>query len=100
MIFLVSGVVRSLWYIQEKLMQDGGYDVILKGNEYVAGPGHNAEIITDDANNDWLIYHGYLREDPGLGRLLFMDKILWSDGWPYIENGTPSLESDKPIFLD
>ena len=80
-------------------MLSGQYDMFLKGNDYVVGPGHNSEFIIDDAGNDWIIYHGYLRSDPEAGRLVFLDQIHWKDGWPFIENNSPSQYNYSPIIL-
>ena len=79
-------------------MLGGSYDVILKGNDFVAGPGHNAEFIHDKNGDDWIIYHGFLKADPSAGRQVFMDKIIWDDGWPSIKNDSPSESSDRPVL--
>lgn len=81
-----------------KTLLGGNYDVLLSGNDFVAGPGHNAEIITDDAGQDWIIYHGYERSIPDRGRQVFLSQILWKDGWPYIEGGTPVVSHKRPVF--
>lgn len=83
-----------------KRMLDNEYETFLEGNGYVAGPGHNGEIITDDSGQDWIIYHGYLRDDDGYGRVTFLDKVKWENDWPYIEGGVPSSASSKPIFIN
>lgn len=67
--------------------------VILSGGEKFVGPGHNA-IVTDEADQDWIIYHAIDKENPWIGsgitrRPLMMDKITWEDGWPVIENNEP-----------
>lgn len=81
-----------------RTMLGGSYDVILKGNDFVAGPGHNAEFIHDKNGDDWIIYHGFLKADPSAGRQVFMDKIIWDDGWPSIKNDSPSESSDRPVL--
>lgn len=73
-------------------------EVLLQGNDFVAGPGHNAEFITDDNDDTWIIYHGYLKDNASLGRVVFLDQVKWEDGWPYIEGGTPSETSKAPYF--
>lgn len=80
-------------------MLSGQYETLLKGNNYVAGPGHNAEFITDDGGNDWIIYHGYLRSDPEAGRLVFLDQIHWKDGWPSVDKNSPSNHYYSPVIL-
>ena len=65
----------------------------------VKGPGHNAEFVQDDAGQYWVLYHGYAANDPGAGRMVFLDKVNWNaDGWPSINNGGPSESSAKPLF--
>lgn len=81
-----------------KSMLDGDFDVLLHGNSFVAGPGHNSEFITDDKGQDWMIYHGYLMADPDAGRQVFMDKVDWIDGWPQVAGNVSSIESVKPCF--
>ena len=71
-------------------MMESTGTLLLKGNAFVAGPGHNAEIITDDAGEDWILFHGYLHSDPDIGRVVFLSRIIWEGGWPFIEGyGTP-----------
>ena len=71
---------------------------MLKGNDFSVGTGHNAEFITDDSGDDWIIYHGYLKANPQLGRIIFLDRINWEDDWPYIVNDSPSRSSVIPFF--
>lgn len=73
-------------------------ETVLKGDDFVVGPGHNAEFITDDNGDIWMPYHGYLRDNPDLNRVVFLDKVQWKDGWPYIEGGHPSRSSAAPYF--
>ncbi len=79
-------------------MLDGDFDVLLHGSGGVAGPGHNAEFVTDDAGEDWMIYHGYMRSDPDAGRQVLMDRVEWVDGWPLVAGSQPSVESRCPTF--
>ena len=81
-----------------KRMLDGAFDVLLHGSSGVAGPGHNAEFVTDDAGEDWMIYHGYMRTDPDAGRQVLMDRVEWVDGWPLVAGSQPSVESRCPTF--
>ena len=54
------------------------------GSKTTAGPGHNS-IIVDDANDYWIVYHGYCDADNFKTRHLFMDKLSWDDeGYPYV----------------
>lgn len=79
-------------------MLDNKRDVLLAGNDVVAGPGHNAEFVTDDNGDTWIIYHGYLKENPSQGRVVFLDQVKWKDGWPYVEGGVPSSTATSPYF--
>ena len=64
-------------------------------------PGHNA-IITDAAGQDWMIYHAVdvrrprakPSDDVNTRRILLVDRIVWRDGWPRIENDGPSSERE------
>ena len=87
-------------YVDKKgqLLLDNHYEVVLQRNERVAGPGHNAEIVTDDAGTDFLIYHGFKTDKPRDGRVVYMDRIDWVDSWPYIQGGTPSVVAAAPVI--
>lgn len=69
--------------------------VILELNERWIAPGHNS-IVTDDAGQDWMFYHAIDSKKTNNGRVMLMDKILYKDGWPYIETGTPSTTEQEP----
>lgn len=79
-------------------IRNRGYGTqILRPNTTWAGTGHSARIITDDAGDDWILYHAILKTEPYIEdsqtnkRMLMLDKVTWSaDGWPVIENTAPS----------
>lgn len=72
-------------------MLDNACTVILSGTDRFRGTGHNSELVTDGAGDTWLLYHAYDVNNINLGRCLFLDKVQWdSDGWPFVEGGTPS----------
>lgn len=82
-------------------------EILIRGNEEdfgFAGPGHNAEIITDDEGTDWFLYHAIKKTNPLLDngatrRPLMLDKISWEAGWPVITGQQPSLTSQPvPVF--
>jgi len=73
-------------------------ETLLSGNDFVAGPGHNAEFVEDDKNQTWIIYHGYIRDEADQGRCVFLDQVKWKDGWPYMDSDTPSRQSAAPYF--
>ena len=83
---------------QGKPLLESTGTLLLQGNSFVAGPGHNAEIITDDEGEDWMLYHGYLSANPELHRILFLDRIVWEDGWPTLQEAVPSSSSEIPCF--
>ena len=79
-------------------MLDNQCELLIEGNDFVAGPGHNAEFIEDDNGDTWIPYHGFLRANADLGRVVLLDKVMWKDGWPYVENSSPSTVSEVPYF--
>ena len=83
---------------QNKPMMESEGTVLLKGNGFIVGPGHNSEIITDDEGVDWILFHGYLHSDPDIGRVVCLNKITWDGGWPFIETYGTSLSSEIPFF--
>lgn len=82
----------------ERLL-DNKYEVLLRGDNKFFGPGHNSEIITDDAGVDWIMYHSYMDGMVEVGRMLMLDRVDWVEGWPVIGNGTPSRSGDGPSFF-
>ena len=59
----------------------------LLGARYiVVHPIHemDGQIITDDAGQDWIFYHGYDVNTPNAGRKMYLDRVQWVDGWPQI----------------
>ena len=81
-------------------MLDNHYTTVIRANSRWKGPGHNSEIITDDNGDDWLLYHAVDSEAPREGRMMLLDKIVWSDdGWPTVNDGTPSTTPQvAPVF--
>ncbi|PST83020.1 arabinan endo-1,5-alpha-L-arabinosidase [Pedobacter yulinensis] len=88
----------------KEITQRGSGSLLIARNDKIAGPGHNARIITDDAGTDWFIYHGIEVANPMIPngpnrRALFLDKLTWQDGWPVIAGGTPSTTAQPvPVF--
>ncbi|MDR0559791.1 MAG: family 43 glycosylhydrolase [Prevotellaceae bacterium] len=82
-----------------KLMIDNTYEILIHGDSEFAGTGHNAEIVTDDNGNDWILYHAYRRSNPKNGRVLMLDRIYWTDdNWLEVVNSVPSKEATVPVF--
>lgn len=99
---LVVGRSTSLFgpYLdkQGRRMLDNHHELVLRSNDHFKGPGHNAEFLTDREGTDWILYHAVNVRDPQ-GRKLMLDRVEWINGWPVINDGTPSLEiSQKPRF--
>ncbi|HWH18272.1 MAG TPA: glycoside hydrolase family 43 protein [Allosphingosinicella sp.] len=71
--------------------------VILEHQGIWVAPGHNS-IIEDDSGRDWMLYHGVDKRRPrskatdevNTRRVMLIDRIVWRDGWPYVEGGVPS----------
>lgn len=86
------------------LKERGNGILLLKGNEKFVGVGHGSRLLTDDADQDWILYHGIDVEQGKVSsgasrRMLFLDKIIWVDDWPKIEGDTPSTSAqEKPYF--
>ncbi|KAA0989749.1 family 43 glycosylhydrolase [Dyadobacter aurulentus] len=86
------------------LKERGTGTMLLHMNDKYAGPGHNSRFITDDNGDDWLLYHAIDKTKPYVStganrRVLMLDKLSWSNGWPEIVNAEPSTTSvQAPIF--
>jgi arabinan endo-1,5-alpha-L-arabinosidase len=81
----------------ESLMNNK-YDVLINANSYFVGNGHDSGIVQDDAGQDWMFYHGYVRST-GAGRDLMLSQIKWDkDGWPYIVGGSPQKTAQIPFI--
>lgn len=80
---------------QGRSMLDNNHEVLIRKNNAFVGTGHNSEIVTDDAGNDWFFYHAVSTKNPE-GRVLMLDRIDWKDGWPVVATDSPSLQSDVP----
>ena len=99
---LVVGRSKNLFgpYVDKsgKDMLENGYTLIIGPNDRFVGNGHCSEIVQDKAGNDWVLYHGVDKENPH-GRVLLLDQVKWdTEGWPYVEGGSPSLSAPKPEF--
>lgn len=76
-------------------MLSNHHEVVIEKNKDFVGPGHNSQLVTDDAGNDWIFYHGVNVKNPE-GRVLMMSKIVWEDGWPTVENSSPAVTATAP----
>lgn len=82
---------------QGRSMSDNHHEILIQKNESFVGTGHNSEIVTDKAGDDWMFYHAVKVSDPD-GRVLMLDKIVWEDDWSSVKTNSPSLESEKPVL--
>jgi arabinan endo-1,5-alpha-L-arabinosidase len=72
--------------------KDNNSTILVKNDAWLA-PGHNS-VVTDDAGQDWIIYHAIAR-DAALkdkGRIMLIDKLQYKNGWPYIETSSPGIK--------
>jgi len=85
----------------ESLLAHDYPNVILSGNadSLFVGTGHNSQIITDDAGQDWMFYHAFWKQNGYKGRVMNLDRIEWSDdGWPAFPGGHPTAEQTAPVI--
>ena len=87
-------------YVDKKgqRLLDNHYEVLIHGDDTFVGTGHNAEFITDDYGQDWILYHGYKKAEADDGRVVFLSRVDWKDGWPEVAGGVPAKECEKPRF--
>jgi arabinan endo-1,5-alpha-L-arabinosidase len=83
---------------QGQSMSDNHHEVLIHKNDYFVGTGHDSEIVTDEAGNDWFFYHAYKAKDVDAGRVLMLDKVVWQDGWPSVGGQSPASEAAVPVF--
>lgn len=86
----------------------GGGSLLLKANSGEAGflgPGHNGDIEKDDLGQTWIVYHAIDKRQPthkngeGTRRVMLLDKVIWENGWPEIDNNQPSVkQKPAPVF--
>ena len=77
----------------------GPENPVVAANDTFNAPGHNS-VVVDDAGQDWLVYHAYVRPDFTF-RVMLIDRIDWVDGWPVVAGGDgPSSEPQPVPVLD
>jgi arabinan endo-1,5-alpha-L-arabinosidase len=79
----------------------GGTPVLTQNGNRWVGTGHNA-VITDDAGQDWIVYHAVDVNDPYYAGAVgytkrpgMIDPLDWQDDWPIVRGGRGP--SDKPM---
>jgi len=64
---------------------------ILEASDAWLAPGHNS-VIADRRGNDWIVYHAIdparhaARTAPGVERVMLIDRLEYSDGWPRVRS--------------
>ena len=75
---------------------------VLEANGFWLAPGHNS-VVTDDAGRDWLLYHAtdaaraFYSGDRS--RVMLLDRLVYEEGWPRVEDGQPSASARAAPFL-
>lgn len=70
-----------------------------RNDKVFVGPGHDAQIITDDSGQDWMAYHAYWSGNSYNGRCMLIDKIVWQeDGWPKFQYSVPTVTNEPPVW--
>lgn len=81
----------------------GRGELVVEGGNGFAGPGHS-DVATDDAGDDWLVHHGYVRSNAWAGitprRVLFVSPLEWRHGWPVVPGRTPPAEAGCPTVAN
>lgn len=67
--------------------------VIRTDPEHALGPGH-ASVVTDDAGQDWLVYHAW--DTARTARRLCLDRLDWTDAGP-VSRGPSHGELPAPV---
>lgn len=78
-------------------MADNHHEVVIHGNHDFAGTGHNAELVTDDKGQTWILYHAVSRANSD-GRVLMLDRVTWRKGWPEVRSAEPSRLAERPVW--
>lgn len=86
------------------IAERGNGTLVLKGNSRFVGTGHNSRIITDNKEQDWMLYHGIDTQNDRVGsgtsrRVLMLDPIRWQDDWPTVAGDTASFARQAAPYL-
>lgn len=80
----------------------GGTPVLRMNGNSVIGPGGNV-IFTDEAGQDYILYHGILAASPYYSGAIgytarpgFIEAIDWINGWPIARGGFGPSDQDAP----
>ncbi len=85
--------------------QVGGTPVLsANGNRWVGAGG--STVFTDDAGQDWFLYHAVDRTDPYFAgstatkRPALLDRLDWIDGWPVVHGGLGPSDTPQRAPVD
>lgn len=86
------------------LKKRGNGTLLLKGNDKFVGVGHGSRILTDDDDQDWILYHGIDVEQGKVSsgasrRMLFLDNVSWENDWPTIKGDTANAQVQNRPYL-
>ncbi|MEO7673475.1 MAG: glycoside hydrolase family 43 protein [Pyrinomonadaceae bacterium] len=73
--------------------------VIVKGNDKWLGPGHTS-VIRDDKSADWLVYHAYHPNDRARGRVMIINRLVYSGDWVQAESDSPTKETRVGPYIN
>lgn len=65
--------------------------VILESDAMIVAPGHNS-VFKDKEGQKWIAYHAIPRaafNEKKYGRILYLDRIVYKNGWPALIKETP-----------
>ncbi len=85
-------------------LREGLGTPLLRSGAGFVGPGHPA-VVRDDHGGDWLLYHAIEPRQPYVDsganrRVLMLDPLVWTDGWPSVAGGQPGDGRQPPPRLD
>jgi arabinan endo-1,5-alpha-L-arabinosidase len=100
---LVVGRSQSLFgpYVNKpgSGMMSNNYTMVVGANDRFVGNGHCSEIVQDDAGNDWMLFHGWDKNNAGNKRVLLLNQLKWdNEKWPYVEENSPAVSAEEPFF--
>lgn len=66
-------------------------ETLLRRDEHWMGPGHGC-VVRGPQGGDFYVYHAWQRGRVGgrHPRVMLLDRIHWENGWPRINDGSPS----------
>lgn len=95
-----SQTLGGTWVDQSGNSALDGYaeTVLVSAGTTLTGPGHNAPIFVDSNNDTWILYHSHWSGfQSSSTRGVCLDKVEWDeDGWPFINDGKPSVSHEVP----